>query len=146
MESKPQRCKSRECCRSKASEGEAVVYYRKPLATKDMRYARLSRRVKNMPILLRFWNSLGVDSRYLSQISLKLYDSCLLCHFGMFFMQLWGKEWRFNSDGFGLGEGIAAQGGTGMASGKWVKAGILTQIMVKTAPVDVPNNYSCNLF
>jgi len=44
-----------------------------------------------MPILLKFWNSLGVDSRYLSQIAMKLYASCLLCHFGMFFMQLWGK-------------------------------------------------------
>ena len=43
-----------------------------------------------MTILLTFWNSLGVDSRYLSQISLKLYDSCLFCHFGMYFMQLWG--------------------------------------------------------
>ena len=64
--------------------------YRKPLATKDMRYTRLSRRVKNMPILLKSWNSPGVNSRYLSQISLKLYGSCLLCHFGMFFMQLWG--------------------------------------------------------
>jgi len=47
-ESLPQRCKSRGCCRSKASEGAAVVYYRKPLATKDMRDARLSRRVKNI--------------------------------------------------------------------------------------------------
>ena len=28
--------------------GDAVVYYRKPLATKDMRSARLSRRVKKM--------------------------------------------------------------------------------------------------
>ena len=60
------------------------MYYRKPLATKDMRYTRLSRRVKNMSILLKFWNSPGVDSRYLSQISLKLYGSCLLCHFGIF--------------------------------------------------------------
>jgi len=86
----PQRCKSRGCCRSKTSEGAAIVYYRKPLATKDMPYTRLSRRVKNMPILFRFWNSLGVDSRYLRKNSLKLYDYCLLYYFGMFFMQLRG--------------------------------------------------------
>ncbi len=49
---KPQRCKSRECRSSKASKGEAVVYYRKPLATTEMRYARLSRRVKNMTTLI----------------------------------------------------------------------------------------------
>ncbi len=46
----PHRSKSRGCCRSKTSEGAAVVYYRKPSATKDIRYIRLSRRVKNMPI------------------------------------------------------------------------------------------------
>ena len=46
--SKPQRYKSRECRRSKASEGDAVVYYREPLATQDKGYARLSLRVKNI--------------------------------------------------------------------------------------------------
>ena len=33
---KPQRCKSRECCSSKVSKGEAVVCYREPLATLKM--------------------------------------------------------------------------------------------------------------
>ena len=34
--------------RSKTSEGEAVVGYREPLATKEMGYYRLSRRVNKM--------------------------------------------------------------------------------------------------
>ena len=68
-----QRCKSRRCCRSKTSAGAAVVYYRKPAVTRDTWYTRIARRVKNMPILSKCWNSLGVDSRYLLQIYLKLY-------------------------------------------------------------------------
>jgi hypothetical protein len=43
------RCKSSGCRKSKASKGDAVVNYRKPLATKELRYHGLSRRVKNMP-------------------------------------------------------------------------------------------------
>ena len=45
--------KRQECSRSEASKG-AVVYYRKSLATKEMWYARLSRRVKNMTNSLLF--------------------------------------------------------------------------------------------
>jgi len=41
-------CKSRGCLRSKASKGEAVVFYGKPLATKEMGHLQLSLRVKNM--------------------------------------------------------------------------------------------------
>jgi hypothetical protein len=43
------RCKSSGCRKSKASKGDAVVNYREPLATKELRYHGLSRRVKNLP-------------------------------------------------------------------------------------------------
>jgi len=46
--SKPYRCKSSGCRKSKASKGDAVVNYREPLATKELRYHGLSRRFKNM--------------------------------------------------------------------------------------------------
>ncbi len=38
----PQCCKSRGCCRSKVSGGEAVVSYREPPATREMRCHGLS--------------------------------------------------------------------------------------------------------
>ncbi|OGP62353.1 MAG: hypothetical protein A2V65_12410 [Deltaproteobacteria bacterium RBG_13_49_15] len=41
-------CKSRGRPRSKASKGEAVVFYCESLATKEMGHHRLSLRVKNM--------------------------------------------------------------------------------------------------
>jgi hypothetical protein len=41
---------TRGCPRSKASKGEAVVGYRESLATKEMGYHRLSRRVNKMKI------------------------------------------------------------------------------------------------
>ena len=41
-------CKSQGCPRSKASKGEAVVFYCESLATKEMGCHRLSLRVKNM--------------------------------------------------------------------------------------------------
>jgi hypothetical protein len=44
---------SRGCPRSKASEGEAVVVYREPSATKEMGYHRLSRRVNKIDIKLQ---------------------------------------------------------------------------------------------
>jgi len=43
-------------------EGEAVVTYREPSITKEMRYPRLSQRVKNMTNSLHFWNSSAVNS------------------------------------------------------------------------------------
>ena len=44
--------KSRGCCSFKATEGEAVVDYRNPLATQKMQYYRLSRRVNNRTIFI----------------------------------------------------------------------------------------------
>jgi hypothetical protein len=44
---------SRGCPRSKATGGEAVVGYRKPPATKEMGYPRLSRRVNKIDIKLQ---------------------------------------------------------------------------------------------
>jgi hypothetical protein len=44
----PQLCESRGCPRSKASKGEAVVNDCEPLATPEMGYDRLSRRVNKM--------------------------------------------------------------------------------------------------
>ena len=38
----------------KASKGEAVVCYRQPLATQEMQYCRLSQRVNEMMIFIRF--------------------------------------------------------------------------------------------
>ncbi|MDD2390151.1 MAG: phage integrase N-terminal SAM-like domain-containing protein [Desulfobacterales bacterium] len=49
----PHRCKSRECCSSKATRGEAVVCYREPLATQEMQYSRLSWKVNKMIILIK---------------------------------------------------------------------------------------------
>jgi len=43
-------------------EGEAVVIYREPSITKEMRYPRLSRRVKIMTNFLNSWNSPVVNS------------------------------------------------------------------------------------
>jgi len=43
------RCKISGCRKSKASKGDAVVNYREPLATKELRYHGLSLRVKNLP-------------------------------------------------------------------------------------------------
>ncbi|OGP59918.1 MAG: hypothetical protein A2V65_07125 [Deltaproteobacteria bacterium RBG_13_49_15] len=48
MRSLPCCCKSRGRPRSKASKGEAVVFYCESLATKEMGHHRLSLRVKNM--------------------------------------------------------------------------------------------------
>src|SRR4030042_4738171 len=45
---KPCCCKSQGCPRSKASNGEAVVFYCEPLATKEMGHHRLFFRVKHM--------------------------------------------------------------------------------------------------
>jgi len=44
----PYRCKSSGYRKSKASKGDTVVNYREPLATKELRYHGVSRRVKNM--------------------------------------------------------------------------------------------------
>jgi hypothetical protein len=44
---------SRRCPRSKTTEGEAVFVYREPLATKEMGYHRLSRRVNKIDIKLQ---------------------------------------------------------------------------------------------
>ncbi len=44
------------CRKSKASQGEAVVGYREPLATQEMRYHRLSHRIKNMTNSVIFLN------------------------------------------------------------------------------------------
>jgi hypothetical protein len=38
---------------SKASEGEAVVFYREPSATKEMGYPRLSRRVNKIDLKMQ---------------------------------------------------------------------------------------------
>jgi hypothetical protein len=46
---------SRGCLGSKATEGEAVVAYREPSATKEMGYHRLSRRVNK--IVMKLQNS-----------------------------------------------------------------------------------------
>ncbi|MBE9581526.1 MAG: hypothetical protein IMF18_07905 [Proteobacteria bacterium] len=43
-------------------KGEAVVVYREPLTTQEMRYPRLSRRVNNMAIFLILWISFIVES------------------------------------------------------------------------------------
>ena len=43
-------------------EGDAVVIYREPSTTKEMRYHRLSQRVNNVAIFLSFWMSLPVNS------------------------------------------------------------------------------------
>ena len=50
----PHRCKSWWCCRSETSKGDAVINYREPLVTKEMRYPQLSWRVKNMTIFIPF--------------------------------------------------------------------------------------------
>jgi len=42
-------------------EGEAVVTYREPSITKELRYYRLSRVLKNMKNSLDSWNSPSVD-------------------------------------------------------------------------------------
>jgi hypothetical protein len=44
---------SRGCARSKATEGEAVVAYRDPSATKEMGYHRLSHRVNKIDLRLQ---------------------------------------------------------------------------------------------
>ena len=88
---KPQRCKSWGCHKSEASKGDAVVYYREPLATTDMGYARFSRRVKTWPILYCLRMSILVDSRNLDLLSQILSYYCLKNLFVMFFMQLRGK-------------------------------------------------------
>jgi hypothetical protein len=44
---------SRGCTRSKATEGEAVVIYCEPSATKEMGYHRLFRRVNKIDIKLQ---------------------------------------------------------------------------------------------
>ena len=49
----PQLSEIRGCPRSKATEGEAVVVYREPSATKEMGYHRLSRRVNKIDIKLQ---------------------------------------------------------------------------------------------
>jgi len=43
---KPYRCKSSGCRKSKASKGDAVINYREPLATKELRYHGLSEGLK----------------------------------------------------------------------------------------------------
>jgi predicted DNA-binding transcriptional regulator YafY len=64
---KPCYCKSSECRKSKASKGDAVVIYRKPLATKELRYYGLSPRVKNMPCETFFY---GIQAGFILKASL----------------------------------------------------------------------------
>jgi hypothetical protein len=43
-------------------KGEAVVSYREPLTTQEMRHHRLSRRVNNLAAFSIFWISLAINS------------------------------------------------------------------------------------
>jgi hypothetical protein len=64
-------------------KGEAVVVYADPLATQQMRYSRLSRRVNNMTVFLVFRISLTEDSRIWHNRSRKQWLLLLLksfCH------------------------------------------------------------------
>ena len=67
--------------------GDAVVYYREPLATKEMRYARLSHRAKICKIKSYSWMSPLVYYRNLNPLSLNAYHYSFRHPFGMFFMQ-----------------------------------------------------------
>ena len=69
------------------AKGEAVVIYCEPLATKKMRYPRLSRRVNNMAVLTVFRMSLGVISSKAVRKSQYAYNYSLYTHFAMLFMQ-----------------------------------------------------------
>jgi hypothetical protein len=62
----PCRCKSSGCRKSKASKGDAVVNYCKPLATKELWYHGLSRKVKNMPCETFFS---GIHARFIPKAS-----------------------------------------------------------------------------
>ena len=69
-------------------KGEAVVNYREPLTTKEMRYPRLSRRVENMTNkidcpeinLLCFSETVSNDAKTLVIIAIINPLSCLLCN------------------------------------------------------------------
>ncbi len=69
---------------------EAVVSYAEPLATQEMQYHRLSRRVNNMAVFLVFWISPAVNpTKSFKYLAEKGY-CWFLEFFAMLFMQLKG--------------------------------------------------------
>ena len=72
------------------AKGEAVVAYCEPLATKEMRYPRISRRVNNMAVFGGFWMSPGMIFSKIKKMGENAHQCCLLTYFAMLFMQLEG--------------------------------------------------------
>jgi hypothetical protein len=68
--------------------GEAVVFYRKPFTTKELRRHRLSHWVNNMAVFTVFMMSLGVNSLRPEKKSGNANHHSHLTHFAMLFMQL----------------------------------------------------------
>ncbi len=72
--------------------GDAVMNYREPLVTKEMRYPQLSRRVKNMPNFIlffdvttgRFQKLKPIISNSFAVILFKPLLACFLCNNGVY--------------------------------------------------------------
>jgi len=71
-------------------EGEAVVLYREPSTTQEMRYPRLSRRVNKMAVFACFRDATWSGFQRSIQNGEKGYSCCFLTHFAILFMQLRG--------------------------------------------------------
>jgi hypothetical protein len=69
-------------------KGEAVVFYRKPFTTKELRRHRLSLWVNNMAVFTIFMMSLRVNSIKAEKMSINTYHYSHSNHFAMLFMQL----------------------------------------------------------
>ena len=69
-------------------KGEAVVFYRKPFITKELRRHRLSHWANNMAVFTIFLMSLGANSIKAKKKSGNADHYSLSTHFAMLFMQL----------------------------------------------------------